>query len=180
MSAGDSGLLDPTLLSLFLEEVGGNLRILNEGLVAVEDQPDDLRRIEPLMRAAHSVKGAMRIAGLDQAVQVAHSLEECLVLAQHARLTLRSADLDVLLAAVDTLGRLAAALGPEPPPATAEDADQTARLLEQLRALAQGTHAVASPLPGVPGRGEKKNQPRNSRRMMRNRARRCWTCSATS
>jgi two-component system sensor histidine kinase and response regulator WspE len=152
MSAG--GGLDPTLLSLFLEEVGGNLRTLNEGLVALEEQPDDLRRIEPLMRAAHSVKGAMRIAGLDLPVQVAHSLEECLVLAQKGQLLLTSADLDVMLAAVDALGRLAAEIGPEAPPSSAEHASQVTRLLEQLRALAQGTHAEvagsASPRPLSP------------------------------
>ncbi len=141
MSANGSGDLDPGLLNLFLEEVRGNLGLLNDGLVALEDLPDDLRRIEPLMRAAHSVKGAMRIAGLDSAVQVAHGLEECLVLAQNGRLTLTSADLDVMLEAVDALGRLAESIGPDAATPSAEDGDEVTRLQQRLRVLAQGTHA---------------------------------------
>ena len=38
--------------------------------------------LEALMRAAHSVKGAARIVGLEEAVQVAHVMEDCFVAAQ--------------------------------------------------------------------------------------------------
>ena len=37
------------------------------------------------MRAAHSLKGAARIVGLDAAVRVAHAMEDCLVAAQKGR-----------------------------------------------------------------------------------------------
>ena len=141
--------LDPTLLSLFQEEVRGNLRFLDEGLVGLEEHPDDLRRVEPLMRAAHSVKGAVRIAGLDDAVGLAHALEECLVLAQNGRLALTAGDLDVMLRAVDLLGRMAEALGPDSAPGE-EQRDAANQLLGQLREVVQGTHAppMSPPPPG--------------------------------
>ena len=41
--------------------------------------------IEPLMRAAHSLKGAARIVGLDAAVRVAHAMEDCFVAAQKGK-----------------------------------------------------------------------------------------------
>jgi two-component system sensor histidine kinase and response regulator WspE len=138
MSASGTGALDPTLLNLFREEVRGHLQTLDEGLVGLEQRPEDLHRIEPLMRAAHSVKGAVRIAGLDPAVEVAHGLEECLVLAQGGRLTLTSAGLDVMLEAVDLLVRLTEAIGS--PAGQAEHAAGVTDLLERLRALARGTH----------------------------------------
>ena len=42
--------------------------------------------IEPLMRAAHSLKGAARIVGLDAIVRVAHAMEDCFVEAQKGKL----------------------------------------------------------------------------------------------
>jgi two-component system sensor histidine kinase and response regulator WspE len=41
------------------------------------------------MRAAHSLKGAARIVGMDAGVSVAHVMEDCLVAAQEGRLLLR-------------------------------------------------------------------------------------------
>ena len=41
------------------------------------------------MRAAHSLKGAARMVGLDVGVRVAHAIEDCFVAAQEGRLKLR-------------------------------------------------------------------------------------------
>jgi chemotaxis protein histidine kinase CheA len=58
------------------------------------------------MRAAHSVKGAAKIVGLDQAVQLAHALEDCFVAAQRGEVRLGSDAIDVLLRGVDVLQRI--------------------------------------------------------------------------
>ena len=50
-----------TLLELFIEEVRSNVQTLGEGLVALEQDPANATLIEPLMRAAHSIKGAARV-----------------------------------------------------------------------------------------------------------------------
>ena len=144
------------MLDLFREEVRGNLLVLNQGLVALEQNPDDLRRIEPLMRAAHSVKGAARTLAIDPAVLVAHSLEECLVLAQNGRLQLTGADVDVLLEAVDTLGQMGEAVGPGFSAWYAEHTDRVAHLLERLHATAQGKHEE----PSIARRASKGEAPR--------------------
>ena len=57
------------------------------------------------MRAAHSLKGAARIVGLDAAVRVAHALEDNFVAAQRGEFAIKSSDVDVLLKAVDLLAR---------------------------------------------------------------------------
>ena len=59
-----------------------------------------------MMRAAHSIKGAGRILGIDPAVRVSHVMEDCFVAAQERRLTLRPDHVDVLLRGVDMLIRL--------------------------------------------------------------------------
>jgi len=74
-----------TLLEMFREEVTSLCAVLGEGLVLLEQDPTDPRRVEPLMRAAHSIKGAARIVGVDPAVDLAHAVEELLVAAQRGQ-----------------------------------------------------------------------------------------------
>ena len=46
-----SGTGDNTLLDLFREEVRSNVQVLNDGLVALEQNPTAVGQIEPLMQA---------------------------------------------------------------------------------------------------------------------------------
>ena len=62
MSSADSNSM---LIDLFRQEVQGQVQVLNDGLVALEQNANP-RQIEPLMRAAHSVKGAARLLGIDR------------------------------------------------------------------------------------------------------------------
>ncbi|HKB38542.1 MAG TPA: Hpt domain-containing protein, partial [Gemmataceae bacterium] len=102
-------LADPSMLELFREEVRGHAATLNNGLLGLEREPANPQRIEPLMRAAHSLKGASRIVGLDPAVRLAHELEDAFVAAQAGRIRIASADIDIFLRCADVL----AALGEE-------------------------------------------------------------------
>ena len=74
-----------SMFELFKGDAESNLQVLNAGLLALEANPADLSAIEPLMRAAHSIKGAARIIGLDVAVKLAHAMEDCLVAVQKGR-----------------------------------------------------------------------------------------------
>lgn len=98
-----------SLLEMFREEVKTLCGVLSEGLIQLEQDATDPRRIEPLMRAAHSIKGAARIVGVDAGVDLAHALEELLVAAQRGQVVVVPADIDLLLHAVDLLTQLAAA-----------------------------------------------------------------------
>jgi two-component system sensor histidine kinase and response regulator WspE len=97
------------MLELFREEVRAHAATLNTGLLELEREPGNPQRIEPLMRAAHSLKGAARIVGLDLAVQLAHELEDAFVAAGAGRVRLTPAHIDVFLRGADLL----AALGEE-------------------------------------------------------------------
>ena len=59
------------------------------------------------MRAAHSLKGAARIVGLNAGVEVAHALEDCFVAAQAGTIMLGQAQIDRLLEGVELLLRIA-------------------------------------------------------------------------
>jgi two-component system sensor histidine kinase and response regulator WspE len=98
--------LDPSLLDLYRAELETHLPALSEGLLALEKGADQPKRFEALMRAAHSIKGAARIVGIEAAVQVAHVLEDCFVAAQKGQLSFGSDAVDVLLRGVDALSQL--------------------------------------------------------------------------
>ena len=98
MNSGDSF----SMMDLFREEVRANAATLNHGLVALEGAPDNPQKIEPLMRAAHSIKGAARIVNIESAVHLAHVMEDAFVAAQEG-IRIGPADVDVLLRGVDVL-----------------------------------------------------------------------------
>ena len=80
-----------SLMDLFRSEADGQVALLTEGLLALEGESDapSPSALESLMRAAHSLKGAARIVGLDAAVRVAHALEDNFVAAQRGEFAIR-------------------------------------------------------------------------------------------
>jgi len=115
MSSTD--LRQMTMLELFRHEVESQVQVLNAGLLELERHAGDIgpeQLAEPLeacMRAAHSLKGAARIITLNAGVNVAHVMEDCFVLAQQGKLSLRRRQIDALFKGVDLLQRIANAPG---------------------------------------------------------------------
>lgn len=98
---------DASLLELFSLEAEAQTQVLSAGLLALERNPTQSDQLEACMRAAHSLKGAARIVGIDAGVSVAHVMEDCLVEAQEGRLRLRPEHIDALLQGTDLLMRIA-------------------------------------------------------------------------
>jgi two-component system sensor histidine kinase and response regulator WspE len=96
---------DEMLLDLFRVELENNSKILEEGLLYIE-QNQTPEKIEPLMRAAHSIKGAGRIVSLMPIVELAHAMEDLLVDAQEKGHKLNSAEIDLLLKSNDIFSEL--------------------------------------------------------------------------
>jgi two-component system sensor histidine kinase and response regulator WspE len=95
-----------SLVDLFREEAHTQTRVLSDGLLALEHAPTDAPALEACMRAAHSLKGAARIVGLQDGVDIAHLMEERFVAAQRGQLTLSASHIDELLRGVDLLLRV--------------------------------------------------------------------------
>lgn len=109
-SRGDeesNNLGDLSMTELFRMEVENQGQVLSEGLLALENDPGQTEEIAAMMRAAHSLKGAARIIGIDPAVAIAHAMEDCLVAAQDGKIILTAGMIDRLLAGVDELIRIA-------------------------------------------------------------------------
>ncbi len=140
-SAGFGGM---SLLELFKLEAEAHCAALSEGLLAIEKSPDDRSIVEPLMRAAHSIKGAARIVGLDAIVSLAHAMEECFLAAKDGREVLSPARVDQLLRAVDVLSEIRSLLEPDLPGWLGANAER----LSELAALLKASAPVSAPPPG--------------------------------
>lgn len=97
---------DASLLDLFRLEAEAQKQVLDTGLLILERDPTNAGQLEACMRAAHSLKGAARIVGLDNGVQVAHAMEDLLVAAQEGLLRLLPDHIDALLQGSDLLLRI--------------------------------------------------------------------------
>ncbi len=102
----ENSLADQSMLEIFRAEVETHSEALSNSLLALEQNPGDTSCIDGMMRAAHSIKGASRIVGVEPAVQVAHVLEDCFVAAQNNKLTIKPDDVDVMLRSVDLLCKI--------------------------------------------------------------------------
>lgn len=101
----DDDLSAFSLFELFRLEAQTQAAVLTDGLLARE-RGERAASMEPLMRAAHSLKGAAAIVALDPAVQLAHAMEDALLdIDRNGGAS--TARIDALLAGVDLLLRLA-------------------------------------------------------------------------
>ena len=133
----------PSLLDLFRAELETHSLALEKGLASGETH-QERNRLEPLTRAAHSLKGAARIVGLDRAARLAQAMEELLTAAQNGTRQLSTADLDHLRAATDFFRRLAAC----PPSEIPRNLEARSRDLEELaKQLLSPPREVAKPGP---------------------------------
>ncbi|MFW5836698.1 MAG: Hpt domain-containing protein, partial [Desulfovibrionaceae bacterium] len=125
--------LDASMLELFKVEAETNAQVLSGGLVELENAGAGAERIEPLMRAAHSIKGAARIVGLSGAVGLAHAMEDVLTEAQHGERELSSEDVDRLLQGTDILTQLSETQAADLPGVVQEMAPRMDELAGALR-----------------------------------------------
>lgn len=153
-------LAEMSLFDLFRSEVQSNAQVLNDGLLVLDRDLQDLRVIEPLMRAAHSIKGAASIVNLQPVIKLAHAMEDCLVAAQAGQRRLSNASIDQLLAGVDLMSRAAAFDEAQCGPWLAENDDVLAQVIGALGAAPTAAEApapmisapaapVVSPVPGA-------------------------------
>ena len=140
--------IDLSMLDLFRIEVENYSKLLEGGLVEVEhDQAS--ARIEPLMRAAHSIKGAARMVGLPLVVTLAHAMEDVLSAAQHGKLSLVSDHIDTLLQGNDLFIQLAKIDLPAIPEWLQSQSQAVGALSESLRAILTGGAARAGRIKAI-------------------------------
>lgn len=95
--------IDTDMYALFLVELHNSLDTIANNLLESEDSPRNDSLLEAMMRAAHSIKGAARMIGIDAVVKLAHAMEDVFVAAQKHSISLHKNTVDQLFYCVDLL-----------------------------------------------------------------------------
>src|SRR5437763_484353 len=102
----DRNKLIERLMATFRGELEEHVRALNEGLLALEKNPEGLDRADrfkTLLRVAHSLKGASRSVGLAPIEEACHGVEAILTAARDGRRALDPERLALLFATTDAI-----------------------------------------------------------------------------
>lgn len=124
----------------FFEEAAEHLAIVEEGLLALEQHPQDLELLAKIFRSAHSIKGASGMFGFNAVTQFTHKMETLLDLLRTGEKAVSPPVADLLLKSTDCLKTLIEAVKS----GVAVDDEVVQRLTAEL-ATASGAQPPAVP-----------------------------------
>jgi two-component system chemotaxis sensor kinase CheA len=90
-------------MSMFLEESMDNLQTLNESLLELEQNPDDINKVNEIFRVAHTIKGMAATMGFNQMAELTHKMEDVLSKFREGELSVNQKVVTVLFDCLDTL-----------------------------------------------------------------------------
>lgn len=142
--------VDTELLDMFRAEVEEQIAVLQDAIVALDAGGDAAQHLASCMRAAHSLKGAARIVGIDPGVRIAHAMEDAFEGARKGKWTLDAHHIDRLLAAGDYLAHLGKIDVAALPGWLEEEESAIAALIAELAAIGSGEAPVPEPVAAPP------------------------------
>ncbi|MCY6959537.1 chemotaxis protein CheA [Clostridium brassicae] len=93
-------------LSMFLEESMDNLQTLNESLLELEQEPDDIDKLNEIFRVAHTIKGMAATMGYNNMAELTHKMEDVLSEFREGKLKVTQNVVTVLFKCLDTLEQM--------------------------------------------------------------------------
>ena len=157
-----SDYLDPNneeLLKDFFAEANGQVEILEQNILAIEDNPEDSDSIDEIFRAAHTLKGGAATVQMTELAEFTHLVEDLLDEIRSNNIKIDEHVIDCLLASIDVIKEMLACR-------TAGDVyhENTDSLKQTLKALSEGKGAAAAPAaasakPEAPKEAEASEEP---------------------
>ena len=93
-------------MSMFLEESLDNLQTLNESLLELEQNPEDIDKVNEIFRVAHTIKGMAATMGFTDLAELTHKMEDVLSEFREGELKVTSDVVTVLFDCLDTLEKM--------------------------------------------------------------------------
>jgi two-component system, chemotaxis family, sensor kinase CheA len=121
-------------MEMFLEESREHLQSLNDGLLALENNPEDLSVVNEIFRNAHTLKGMSATMGYNRIAELTHEMENVLDLLRKEQLKMNETIIDILFKCVDSLEQMIENVGN----GDAEDLVDVSELVRQLNAISSG------------------------------------------
>lgn len=93
-------------MSMFIEESLDNLQTLNESLLELEQNPEDIDKVNEIFRVAHTIKGMAATMGFTDLAELTHKMEDVLSEFREGELKVTSDVVTVLFDCLDTLEKM--------------------------------------------------------------------------
>src|SRR5690606_34452440 len=129
------------LLQEFLTETNEGLATLDQELVRLEQAPNDPKLLDNIFRIVHTIKGTCGFLGLPRLETVAHSAENLLGKFRDGTLTVSPEGVTLILAALDRIKSILAALEATEAEPEGNDGD----LIARIDTIADGASSAAAP-----------------------------------
>ncbi len=129
-------------LARFVDEAREHVNKLNEGLVQLENHPDDAETVNAVFRSAHTIKGSSRMMKLNAITEVAHKMEDVLGALREQKFIHSRKLADVLFKGIDCVSGMIEKV------ATGQQLEEdTSALCEELAKAAEGQFADCGEAP---------------------------------
>lgn len=106
MSTAKKNTNDDSSWALFVDDATAATTEIEEGLLALEGNPEDAEQLNALFRGLHTLKGSSGFVGLAALSKLAHEAENLVGRVRERELSLTSAMVDTLLETLDMLRRI--------------------------------------------------------------------------
>ncbi|AKA70330.1 chemotaxis protein CheA [Clostridium scatologenes] len=93
-------------MSMFLEESMDNLQTLNESLLQLEQEPENIDKLNEIFRVAHTIKGMAATMGFNEMAELTHKMEDVLSEFREGKLKVTQKVVTVLFKCLDTLEQM--------------------------------------------------------------------------
>ncbi len=131
-------------MEMFLEESREHLQSLNDGLLALENDPEEVSVVNDIFRNAHTIKGMSATMGFTKIAELTHDMENVFDLLRTEKMKVNEDIMDTLFKTIDSLEQMIESVGSGGP----EDVVDITGFASKLSALASGKSvAEAAPAP---------------------------------
>lgn len=131
-------------MEMFLEESREHLQSLNDGLLALENDPEEVSVVNDIFRNAHTIKGMSATMGFTKIAELTHDMENVFDLLRTEKMKVNEDIMDTLFKTIDSLEQMIESVGSGGP----EDVVDISSFASKLSALASGKSvAEAEPAP---------------------------------
>ena len=136
-------------MEMFLEESREHLQSLNDGLLALENDPEEVSVVNDIFRNAHTIKGMSATMGFTKIAELTHDMENVFDLLRTEKMKVNEDIMDTLFKTIDSLEQMIESVGSGGP----EDVVDISSFASKLSALASGksvAEAEPAPAPAAP------------------------------
>lgn len=126
-------------LGIFIDEAKEHVQAMNEGLLALEQDPENEHTIEAIFRAAHTLKGMSATMGFETIAELTHAMENVLDKIRHHEIKVTPETMDTLFKCLDSLEAFLTAI-------TTDETNlpEVEHLIAELQAHLEGNRPVRS------------------------------------